>query len=232
MINFLSIEIYKYKISKLVLTLILFNVFIFIFLMLLGLSTGGIAMFPTMEIAIHEINNAIIWPSCILVGGIWSSKILIQEFRDNTIINIFSSGVKRISIISTKVLMIILITFIFSLITTLIQNLLFVFVINPISYYTEENLKVTLLFTSEFTLNSLLNIGLLSFSVLIATLLGMKKYSSSITFLGVVLIAVLWAVQLNFSNINLTVEGIRILLAVVGLVCGLNIIRKTNMVDV
>lgn len=228
--NLLRIELTKYKISKLLGTLILYNVIMFSFLIALGLSTSGIAMFPTLEIAIHEVNNALIWPSCMLVTGIWSSKIFIQEFREKTIMNIFSSGVNRINITLTKMLLILIISFTFTIISTIIQDFLLT-ITSSLTYYTEEIINYSF-YSLEFTLDLILNAGVLSVTALISIALGIKKYSSSLTFVGALLIAVIWSIQLNFSNLIFSVDGIRLMLGIIGLLSGLYIIRKTTTVDI
>ena len=85
MMRFLQIEIMKYKLSKIIYTFFLYISLMAFLLFLLGISTGGMYMYDTMETAIREVNNALIWPGCIVVIGIWSSKIIVQEFKEKTI---------------------------------------------------------------------------------------------------------------------------------------------------
>lgn len=231
MVNFLNIELDKYKVSKLLGTFILYNGIMFCLLLALGLSTSGIAMFPTMEIAIHEVNNSLIWPSCILVTGIWSSKIFIQEFRDKTIMNIFSSGVKRSSITLTKILLILAISFIFTIISTLLQDFL-LNITSSFTYYTEEILNGDSFYSLEFTSDLIFNAGVLSITALISIALGLIRYSTSMTFVGALLLAFIWSMQLSFSNLNLNVNEIRLFLGIMGILCGLYILRKITTADI
>lgn len=231
MINLLKIELEKYRLSKVILSIGLFNLIIIVLLLALGMSTGGIYMFETIDISIQETNNAIIWPACLVFTCIWSVKIFIQEFREKTIMNIFASGNKRIHVVLSKLIFILIIGFVLTIVTSIVSGI-FLGVTSSVTYYTREDVLGFSFISQDFLVNVLVNAGMLSITSLIGVAAGMKKYSVSVTFVVTLIVAVIWATQINFPFLFLTVFGIRIIIQIIGILSFFVIIRKSISADI
>ena len=231
MVKLLQIEIIKYRLSKLIYTFLLYITLMLILLFLLGISTGGIYMFDTMETAIREANNALVWPGCIIIIGIWSNKILVQEYKDKTIQIVFTTGIERFKVMISKIVFIMIFSFIFVLLSTLILN----FYLNNITdwtYYAEAAKEYTNIFSVE---NIMIKISvpafMISLSGLIPAALGISKQSSSITYGVSIVLALLWSMQIGFAVPLLSTIEIRILLCLCGVMCSIFIIGICNKKD-
>lgn len=211
--NFFSIELAKYKVAHISMAFLIFNVFIFLFLFLLGLSTDE-PMFPSINSAIHEINNAIIWPGCIVFTGVWAARIFIQEFRNKTIINIWASGVQRNRVMLAKLCLIGLIGWLGTMFTTLFLNSLLL-VLAPYMNYAENGIPVASFLSTAFLIELSLSALCIGIAVLVSISFGLRGYSTSLTIISSLGVAIIWASQMHLSAIGLSTASFRWLMALI-----------------
>ncbi|MGO4531118.1 ABC transporter permease [Paenibacillus sp. 2TAF8] len=226
--NLISIELSKFKVSKIFGTLLLFNMLLFLFLFLLGISTGGVKMFPTMDTAINQINNAIVWPACIMFNAAWSAKILIQELRTNTISNIWSCGIDRNRLMMTKILLILVIGISVVAVSTLLLNFLLI-VFRSYMDYSAEGTALEKQFTMPFVINITWNAFCIGITGMLAMFFGSRHFSAITTIIAALGIAAIWASQISF--LNLDVSDIRLLLMFGSILSLLFLERKLKRLD-
>jgi hypothetical protein len=229
--RFLQIEIMKYKLSKIIYTFFLYISLMAFLLFLLGISTGGMYMYDTMETAIREVNNALIWPGCIVVIGIWSSKIIVQEFKEKTIQIVFSLGIERQSIMRTKIILTVVFGFILTLLSTFLLDL-FLNVTTEYMYYSETAINYFDRLRIKNILGDMaISAVLVSFMGILPTAIGIKKYSSSLTYGCSIIIALLWAMQIGFDIFFLSITGIRVIFCLCSMVGAAYIMGSCRRMD-
>lgn len=231
MMRLLQIEIMKYKLSKMIYTFFLYIFFMAFLLFLLGISTGGMYMYDTMETAIREVNNALIWPGCTVIIGIWSSKIIVQEFKEKTIQLVFSLGMERQLIMGAKIIL----TIIFGFILTLLSTFILDFYLNftaEFTYYSETAIHdFHRIRIKDILWNMVFPSVLVSFMGILPTAIGIKKYSTSITYGSSIVIALIWAMQIGFHIPFLSLIGIRVLLCLCSIGGAMYITRSCRKID-
>ncbi|MFF2482365.1 hypothetical protein [Paenibacillus sp. NPDC058071] len=214
--SLLALEGVKCKPGKITLTFLSFNAALFLMLYALGMSTGGLAMFPDMHAAIKEINHSIVWPGCFIFSGVWAAKIGIQEFRDKTIAAIWASGISRGRLAAVKLIWISGLGILAAALSTLLQNALLL-LLSPYTYYAEQPMTIASHFSASYIGEvgwSALCIGL---TVLLAVAIGLRSFSSTVTIVASTAFGVIWAFQLGLPGTIIDAESVRLLLVLAGL---------------
>lgn len=228
--NLFRIESAKFKIGKIAATSLLFNLMVFLLLLGLGISTGGQKMFPTMDTAIHEINNSIIWPGCLIFSGVWAAKIFVQEFRNKTIMNIWSCGIHRRRVVLTKLMYIWAIGMLMSFMSTLLLNTMLL-LLHPYMNYSEEGLSFAAHFSPGFIGTVAWNGFCIGITALLSLSFGIRGYSTSATIIASLVVAVVWACQISLPVALLTAMNIRILIMLVSIVSVFFLVHRTKRLD-
>ncbi|REK74245.1 ABC transporter permease [Paenibacillus paeoniae] len=228
--NLLRMEWVKFKPGKILLTFLLFNGAAFLMLYALGMSTGGMAMFPDMKVAIREINNSIVWPGCFIFAGVWGAKIFIQEFRNKTITTIWASGIHRSRLAAVKLILISALGILATVLSTLLQNSLLL-LLSPYTYYAEQPMSIVSHMSVAYMGAvgwSALCIGL---TVLLAVALGIRSFSTTVTIVAAMAFGVIWAFQLGFPGTYFNVESVRLLFVLAGLFSTGFLMRHIHRLD-
>ncbi|WP_169744102.1 ABC transporter permease [Paenibacillus wynnii] len=228
--NLFSIENVKLKRGRMAVVSLLFILTLFAFLSILGLSAGGQVMFPNMTTALREINNSIIWPSCLIFTGVWASKIFVEEFRSKTMMNIWVCGIDRNRIVLVKLFLILSIGMLITLLSTLVLNFLLI-ILAPYMAYAEKGMSFSSHFSAPFIELVTLNAIYIGITSLLSVSFGMRGYSTSTTIIASLVMAVLWASQISLQIPGFSTSNIRFILALISVISVLFLLRRTNRLD-
>lgn len=228
----MRLELKKNKLGWFIKGSILANIILLVFL---GLITGieeieGDLLFKTEE-DFFMISSALVRGVYIVFAAVLISKIIIDEFKNKTILVLFSYPINRKKILGAKLMIIFCITFFAMLFSNIIVNAGFIW-LNQIFHLTTE-----LQFTQKGIFTELVNIFVFTLATAGAALIplyfGLRKYSTPATIISSLLIAMVVGQVQADSDISLAnIIYIPLGLAIISLGIIVITIKNIDRIDI
>ncbi|MGG1400067.1 ABC transporter permease [Bacillus salipaludis] len=187
MFHLIRLEFKKFKLGWFVKGAILANIIILSFLCIIPVveRSEGTEMFKDVT-EIFTISGACVRGVFIVFAGVLISKMIIQEFRNRTILIMFSYPINRKKILSAKLILIVWMTFIAMAISHIVVIFGFIglnqiFHLTPAISLTSNDVLAEIIIVIMFSLTT-------SVAALIPLYFGMRKYSTPATIISSLLI--------------------------------------------
>lgn len=229
MYNLLKLELKKFKIKNNILVAFICNIFILGILCLIFFveRAEGNTTFNNYN-TLFGILGTIINATFIVFAGFLISKFVIEEYKNKTIFLLFSYPISRKKTIISKLVIVSIFTFCFTIISYLIVFSSF-YLIQVITHTTLEKLTLEMIYPQLITLvtSALAN----SLIALIPLYFGMRKKSVPITILSSFLVASI----LNSNSGGFTLSSIiivPIIFSIIGLLIVYYSIKDIDNKDV
>ncbi|TQR20511.1 ABC transporter permease [Psychrobacillus vulpis] len=207
------------------------GIFVAVALMSLGSQKGNDPMFPNYE-EFMSLTNILIRIVFIIFSSVILSRIVIDEYKSNTIQVLFTYPLQRKKIIQSKLSIVFGFCFFSIIISTLIINIS-VFFLNPIMGFFEAPVSISEIITTVPT--TFINAFMIAGVSLIPLYFGMRKKSTATTITSAVLIGFL--INATVSNGGSSTSlfqfiGVPIVFCLLGLVIGYLSYHKIDKIDV
>ncbi|WP_040982810.1 ABC transporter permease [Oceanobacillus jeddahense] len=233
MLKLMKLEFTKHHISQYIKGALIwtFIIFISVALMAWGSRNEVEPMFPDYP-AFMSLANIFIKVVFITFSAVVLSRLVIDEYKNKTILLLFAYPLQRKKLIQAKLLIVLLFCFLSIIISTLIINLL-VYWISPHLFLFEEPVQAGEMLA---TAPSVLIQALMAAGVsLIPLFFGMRKKSTATTITWAVIIGVLINATVSDGGSQVSLSEIIIIpgiLCLFGLFIGYLSFRKINKLDV
>lgn len=229
MFKLMKLEIQKFEFGKYMRNAFFTTMIILALVCLVGYveKFEGIRVF-TNHYMVIQIVETLIRAAFIIFASVLLLQIVINEFKNKTISVLFLYPINRKKIIAAKLLIIILFTF-FWLIVSFLLVMSGFYLFNHFMQIIPQSLSISIVL--DYFDMVLANAVAASLMSIIPLYFGMKKYSASTTILSSFFVALIVCQQVNGFTLN-SIIFIPITLAVIGALVALIAIRSIEEKDV
>ncbi|MFB1052007.1 ABC transporter permease [Paraliobacillus sp. JSM ZJ581] len=229
MINLIKLEQSKFDFNVYYKWIIIVNVILTFFVFLIPFverSDNGVVAFSTYLEAFNTV-NILVGAAFTIFASVLISKLIIEEYKNKTILILFSYPIKRKKILTAKIIVVISWTFITLIISSLFVSFAFL-IMDSFLKFVPEQLSMSNIIQQvvKMITNSLAISGI----SLIPLYFGMLKKSVPATILSSILIVAF----LGFNTESFSLASIIIvpvILAIIGIMIAYMAIRKVETED-
>ncbi|MNO13547.1 ABC-2 family transporter protein [compost metagenome] len=165
----------------------------------------------------------------IIFASVLLSKLVIDEFKNKTITVLFMYPVQRKKVLTAKLIIVVVFTFIFSLLAKIIILSGFYF-INQYTHFIQEELTLEII--RNYFVQGIINSITASCISLVPLFFGMRKYSTASTIVSAVIISSLLNSQFGSDFTLSSIIYIPLAIAIIGVLIGFMSIRNIENKDI
>ncbi|MFD0697670.1 ABC transporter permease [Paenibacillus sp. GCM10027628] len=225
MMHLVKLEMRKMKLAGIFRTAIIANLAILGFILIIGLDTSeGQPAFKNYADALVII-ELIVKATFVIYASVLLARIVVDEFRNNTISILFMYPINRKKLLLSKLLIVFTLTFGLVVISDVLVSIGFYFFNEKLQFVTDP---LTTEIVADQALRFVANAAAAAGMALIPLFFGMRKKSVSTTIVSSILIVAI----LNTGGTTLSsIIAVPIMFGIVGFIIAYLSIRKVEHID-
>lgn len=228
MLNLMKLELKKYKMGGNIVGGFLATFMIMAFVILLNYDPTEEAAFSDYNAVVAAINT-FVSVTFTIFASVLLSKFIIDEYKSGSIIVLFMYPMERKKLLTAKLLIVVLFTFLFGILARVVVFAGF-YVYNHYAHFVLGELETE--FLLQTGVGVLVNSAMVSFISLVPLYFGMRKHSVPATIVSAIIIgSVLNSTNGNDFTLN-SIIIVPVIIAAIGIFVAYWSIRNVEMKDV